>query len=235
MSEHIEPLKCKVCNGNLDDSLKCPYCGVQHERVQGNERVQGEVSIQRVCPKHLIAFSDHSGGFLQCPLCKQEHDRMINQSRIQSLYNAKQQEKLRQEQEKRIAEARVKFQEWKSINYPKLKKVSAGAVLCLIIGIVSLSALAYHYIKTNTDWVLKTTGTCSGDTGMNMGNMVYHSTWVNTQYSFSQAIGFVSSTTIGWITVAMILVSTFVLGGVIIEVMDIQGHEDIGCSQIAIT
>jgi len=33
----------------------------------------------------------------------------------------------------------------------------------------------------------------------------------------------------------MILVSTFVLGGVIIEVMDIQGHEDIGCSQIAIT
>jgi len=231
MSEHIEPLKCKVCNGNLDDSLKCPYCGVQHERVQGNERVQGEVSIQRVCPKHLIAFSDHSGGFLQCPLCKQEHYR----SRIRSLYNAKQQEKLRQEREKRIAEARVKFQEWKSINYPKLKKVSAGAVLCLIIGIVSLSALAYHYIKTNTDWVLKTTGTYSGDTGMNMGNMVYHSTWVNTQYSFSQAIGFVSSTTIGWITVAMILVSTFVLGGVIIEVMDIQGHEDIGCSQIAIT
>jgi hypothetical protein len=180
--------------------------------VQGNERVQGEVSIQRVCPKHLIAFSDHSGGFLQCPLCKQEHDRMIKQSRIQSLYNAKQQEKLRQEREKRIAEARVKFQEWKSINYPKLKKVSAGAVLCLIIGIVSLSALAYHYIKTNTDWVLKTTGT--------------YYTWVNTQYSFSQAIGFVSSTTIGWIMVAMILASTFVLGGVIIEVIDIQGQED---------
>jgi len=198
--------------------------------VQGNERVQGEVSIQRVCPKHLIAFSDHSGGFLQCPLCKQEHDRMIKQIKIRSLYNAKQQEKLRQEREKRIAEARVKFQEWKSINYPKLKKVSAGAVLCLIIGIVSLSALAYHYIKTNTDWVLKTTGTYYGETGE-----VYHSTWVNTQYSFSQAIGFVSSTTIGWITVAMILVSTFVLGGVIIEVMDIQGHEDIGCSQIAIT
>jgi hypothetical protein len=123
----IEALKCKVCNGNLDANLKCPYCGVQHERVLG------KLQVCRVCPKHLLAYADS-----RCPQCEAER-----QAHLKYL------EERRKEGLQKVNEAKLKYEDWKQRNFPKLKKLSIVALFCLIIGIAGLCVSTEVYMSSN--------------------------------------------------------------------------------------
>ena len=140
----IEPLRCKVCGGLLDPNLKCQHCGTLHERI--NDKLQ----ILKICSKHSLAYS------LNCPLCTEELQAQANLEKIR-----REQERLdsikliaqAKEQEKRIEQAKAKHEQWKRINYPKLKKIGIVAVMCLIIGIAGLCLSTENYITHNVNAV----------------------------------------------------------------------------------
>lgn len=140
----IEPLKCKVCNGNLDTNLKCPYCGAQHEKTI-NDSGLSILSLLKVCPKHLIAYTDHYANLLGCPICIQEHRDKIEKERLDTIEIAKYRKKLEEEEKQRIAEENQRIAEWKKINYPKIKKLIIITSIILIIGIPCLSIYQTYY------------------------------------------------------------------------------------------
>ena len=114
----IEPLRCKVCGGLLDDRLKCQHCGTLHERVENR------LEIIRVCPKHLIGYSAS-----ECPKCIEEHQALILYNQEQARLSVEKEEALRKEREafekeklRRIEQARLKHEQWKKSAYPKLKR-----------------------------------------------------------------------------------------------------------------
>jgi ribosomal protein S14 len=123
----LEPLLCKKCGAPLDASLTCEHCGTKHERVFG------KLQVCRVCPKHLLAYSG-----AQCPQCEGER-----QAHLKYL------EERRKEGLQKVNEAKQKYGEWKNRNFPKLKKLSVVALLCLIIGIAGLFISTEFYMHYN--------------------------------------------------------------------------------------
>ena len=138
----IEPLRCKVCGGLLDDKLKCQHCGTLHERVENR------LEIIRVCPKHLIGYSAS-----ECPKCVEEQQALILYNQEQARLSAKKEEALRKERLRRTEQARLEHEQWKKRNYPKLKKLSVVALLCLIIGIAGICLSTENYIAHNVNAV----------------------------------------------------------------------------------
>ena len=130
----IEPLRCKVCGGLLDDKLKCQHCGTLHERVENR------LEIIKVCPKHLIGYSS-----LYCPKCAEEREAKEQLEKARRV----QEQVEREDRHRRIKQVRAEHQQWKKNNYPKLKKMSAVALLCLIIGIAGLCVTAKVYMSSN--------------------------------------------------------------------------------------
>ena len=142
----LEPLRCKVCGGLLDANLKCQHCGTLHERKENT------LQVIRVCPKHLIGYSS-----LNCPKCVEEQQKIIIYYQEQARLSTEREERERKERLKRIEEAKVKHQEWKRSNYPKLKKLGAVAFLCLVIGIAGLCLSTENYISHNVNTYSATT------------------------------------------------------------------------------
>jgi hypothetical protein len=130
----LEPLLCMKCGAPLDASLTCEHCGTKHERVLG------KLQVYRICPKHLLAYADS-----RCPKCEAER-----QAHLKYL------EERRKEGIQKVNEAKLKYGEWKSRNFPKLKKLSAVALLCLIIGIAGLCVSTEVYMHYNDGYGFNT-------------------------------------------------------------------------------
>ena len=145
----IEPLRCKVCGGLLDDRLKCQHCGTLHERVENR------LEIIRVCPKHLIGYSAS-----ECPKCVEEYQALMLYNQEQAKLSFEREEALRKEREtlekerlRKIEQARLKHEQWKKSSYPKLKRISVVAVMCLIIGIAGICLSTENFIAHDVNAV----------------------------------------------------------------------------------
>ena len=148
----IEPLRCKVCGGLLDDRLKCQHCGTLHERVENR------LEIIKICLKHLIGYS-----VSECPKCIEEQQALILYNQEQARLSAEKEGALRKEREafekeklRRIEQARLEHEQWKKSAYPKLKKLSVVALLCLIIGVAGICLSTENYISHNVNVVSHT-------------------------------------------------------------------------------
>ena len=69
-SSPIEPLRCKLCGGQLDNNLKCRHCGTCHQRIQ-----KLVVSKEYLTPEQRIAYDNYLVS-MQSPKTRQEQSAL---------------------------------------------------------------------------------------------------------------------------------------------------------------
>ena len=69
-SSPIEPLRCKLCGGQLDNNLNCRHCGTGHQRIQ-----KLVVSKEYLTPEQRIAYDNYLVS-MQSPKTRQEQSAL---------------------------------------------------------------------------------------------------------------------------------------------------------------
>ncbi len=96
----------------------------------------------------------------ECPKCVEEHQALMLYNQEQAKLSFEREEALKKEREahekeklRRIEHARLEHEQWKKSSYPKLKRISVVAVMCLIIGIAGICLSTENFIAHDVNAV----------------------------------------------------------------------------------